>query len=204
MAELTFLIDKGHGGLIHNVYQTAPSKMYRHKNGEIAYEGVVNRQYGNMAIEEMRRRQLRVIDITPTEIDVDLDARVDIINTYCREYGAKNCLGISLHMNAGKGEGFEIWTSPGATASDKYATVFMEKYHELFPDHPLRKDTTDGDVDKESPFYILVNTRCPMILPEWLFFDNMKDWMIQKDPRQQQRYADMIVDFCQEVMFNPF
>ncbi len=204
MAELTFLIDKGHGGMLNGVYLTAPKKMYRHENGELAYEGVVNRQYGNRAIELLNAHNMRVIDITPTVLDVDLDARVDIINTYCREYGKNNCLLLSLHMNAGKGEGFEIWTSPGATRSDKYADLFMEFYQEAFPRHKLRKDVTDGDVDKESPFYILVNSKCPAILPEWLFFDNPKDWAIQKHPKQQEIYAHMIANFCKQVQFNPF
>ena len=203
MAELTFLIDKGHGGLIHNVYQTAPNKMYRHEN-DIAYEGVINRIVGDLVIKEMQARQLRVIDIVPTELDVDLDARVDIINTYCREFGKNNCLLISLHMNMGKGTGFEIWTSPGATKSDKYASRFAEDYRDAFPDEHIRKDETDGDIDKESAFYILVNSRCPAILPEWLFYDNPKDWAIQKDPVMQERYALMIVNFCQSIMFNPF
>ena len=201
MAELTFLIDKGHGGMIHNSYTTAPKKMYRHGPQDVAYEGVINRKVGDMVIEEMKRRQLRVIDIVPTELDVNLDVRVDIINAYCRRY---NCLLISLHMNAGKGTGFEIWTSPGATKSDKYATLFAEYYMDAFPDEHIRKDESDGDIDKESAFYILVNSKCPAILPEWLFFDNPKDWEIQKNPAMQKKYAIMIVDFCQNIMFKPF
>lgn len=204
MAELTFLIDKGHGGLLNGVYQTAPKKMYRHSNGEMAYEGVINRQYGNRVIDLMKKKNMRVIDIVPTELDVDLDARVDIINTYCREYGKNNCLLISLHMNAGKGSGFEIWTSPGATKSDQYATMFMEFYKDSFSQHKLRKDETDGDADKESAFYILVNSKCPAILPEWLFFDNWNDYQIQKDPVEQDKYAKMIVEFCQTLRFNPY
>lgn len=200
MAELTFLIDKGHGGLIHDVYQTAPKKMYQHES-DIVYEGVINRKVGDLVIKEMKRRQLRVIDIVPTELDVNLDVRVDIINAYCRKY---ECLLISLHMNAGKGTGFEIWTSPGATKSDKYASLFAEFYMDAFPDEHIRKDESDGDIDKESAFYILVNSKCPAILPEWLFYDNPKDWEIQKNPVMQERYALMIVNFCQSIMFNPF
>lgn len=204
MAELTFLIDKGHGGMINNIYQTGTKKMYDHGNGEIAYEGVTNRLVGDLVIEKMKSENMRVIDIVPTEIDIDLDTRCSIINDYCKDFGARNCLLISLHSNAGKGEGFEIWTSPGATASDKYAQSFGFFYSEDFPQHKFRKDESDGDVDKESPFYILVNSNCPAILPEWLFFDNLKDWKIIKDPRMQEKYAKMIVKFALNVMYNPF
>ena len=205
MAELIYLIDSGHGGLINNVYQTAPNKMYRHsEDNSIAYEGVTNREIKYRVFKQFDLRGIKYIDICPTQLDVDLDARCNIINTYCREYGKNNCLLISLHMNAGKGEGFEIWTSPGASKSDKYADQFMYFYEQYFPYHKLRKDMADGDVDKESPFYILVNSICPAILPEWLFFDNFHDWQIQRDPLMQDKYAKMIAGFCQEMMFKPY
>ena len=78
MAELTFLIDKGHGGTIHGVYQTAPEKMYRHENGDIAYEGVVNREYGNMAIEEMRNALVCVLERLATTIPIPTLAKLAI------------------------------------------------------------------------------------------------------------------------------
>jgi len=199
--EKLFLVNPGHGGLIHGIYQTAPKKMYRHDNGDIAYEGVINRQIAKLVIDGMREKNMMVSNMCPTELDVDLDARADVVNLYCREYGANNCLLLELHCNAGKGTGFEIWTSVGQTKSDWYATEFMDHYAEAFPKHKLRKDTSDGDVDKESQFYMLKNSRCPAILPEWLFFDNPDDWAIQKDPAMQKRYADMIITFAQFVQF---
>ena len=36
----------------------------------------------------------------------------------------------------------------------------------------MRKDTTDGDPDKESNFYVLVNTSMPAILSENFFMTN--------------------------------
>jgi N-acetylmuramoyl-L-alanine amidase len=201
MAEKVFLIDMGHGGLIHDLYQTAPKKMYRHTNGEVAYEGVINRQVGGRVIEGMTDKQLQVVNICPTELDLPLDLRVDIVNAYCKEYGNSNCLLISLHCNAGKGDGFEIWTSVGQTASDRYADEFCTHYEQAFPKSRIRTDRQDGDVDKESQFYILKNTRCPAILPEWLFFDNYDNYKIQKDPKMQQKYADAIVTFAQHVQF---
>ena len=198
--EKIFILDSGHGGMLDGMYQTAPKKMYQHQNGEIAYEGVVNRLVKQKAISLFIRDSIRYVDVCPTELDLDLDTRCNIINAICDEYGKNNCLLISLHMNAGKGTGFEIWTSPGATKSDEFATLFMSQYGSFFPGHKLRKDMTDGDVDKESPFYILVNTKCPAILPEWLFFDNYNDWVIQRDPSQQQKYAEMILNFAKRVL----
>lgn len=195
-----FLIDSGHGGMIDGQYQTAPSKMYHHPNGEIAYEGVINRLIKDMTMELFRKNNIRFIDVCPSEMDLDLDVRCNVINAYCDEFGKNNCLLISLHMNAGKGTGFEIWTSPGATKSDMYATMFMNEFESHFPGIRPRKDTTDGDVDKESAFYILVNSKCPAILPEWLFYDNYNDWVIQRETIKQLDYAKMILNFTKRVL----
>lgn len=194
-----FLIDSGHGGVINGEYQTAPEKMFLHQNGEIAYEGVINRQVKEKLLGLFTVHNIKYIDVCPTDLDIDLDTRVNVINNYCDEFGKNNCLLISLHSNAGKGRGFEIWTSPGATRSDVFATAFMKEFEKSFPGTKTRKDYTDGDVDKESPFYILVNSKCPAILPEWLFFDNLADWKVQKDPVEQLKYAEMITRFVSKI-----
>ena len=197
--EKIFLLDSGHGGMIDGIYQTAPSKMYRHENGDTAYEGVINRNIKKLVIDMMDKKGMRYIDVCPTELDIDLDTRCNVINNYCDEYGKNNCLLVSLHMNAGKGTGFEIWTSPGTTKSDYFASMFMDDFAYKFPDIVTRKDMTDGDVDKEAAFYILVNTKCPAILPEWLFYDNYQDWVIQREPFAQMKYAEMIVGFANKI-----
>jgi len=197
---MIILIDKGHGGFIDGVYQTAPKKMYEFESGEVAYEGRLNRQIGDKLLARLKAEGIKCIDICPTEMDIPLSTRVNIINEYCNKYGASNCLLISLHGNAGKGTGFEIWTSPGQTKSDEYATQFFNKFKEHFPDVKLRKDISDGDPDKESAFYILKNTNCPAILPEFLFFDNWQDFLLMKDHTFQYRYAEMMVDFVKEIV----
>ena len=39
----------------------------------------------------------------------------------------------------------------------------------------MRKDTTDGDVDKESNFYVLIHTAMPAVLSENFFMTNEKE-----------------------------
>ena len=39
----------------------------------------------------------------------------------------------------------------------------------------MRKDTRDGDVDKESNFYVLIHTAMPAILSENFFMTNEKE-----------------------------
>lgn len=194
------LIDSGHGGMIDGQYQTAPSKMYMHNNGDIAYEGVINRLVKEMLMELYRQNNIRFLDVSSGELDIPLKTRCEVINTYSKKYGPANCLLISLHMNAGKGTGFEIWTSPGETASDEYATMFYKEFEQTFPGIKMRKDMVDGNPDKESAFYILVNSLCPAILPEWLFYDNYNDWVIQRETFKQLEYAKMILNFTKRVL----
>ena len=205
MANKTFLIDSGHGGMLNGVYQTPEKngKQYTFTNGETAYEGVLNREIKKYVIDIFEQEGLRIIDICPTQIDIELDERVDMVNLYCREYGANNCLLISLHSNAGKGTGFEIWTSEGQTKSDRYASMFGEVFMASFPDIKFRRDTKQGDIPKDAAFYILKYTKCSAILPEFLFFDMWKDYQKIKDPVYQMRYAKMIFDFAFRCEITP-
>jgi N-acetylmuramoyl-L-alanine amidase len=194
------LLDSGHGGLISGVYQTAPAKMFTHKeDGTTAYEGVINRIVKKNVITFMDALGLKYIDICPTDLDLPLPVRTNVINTYCNQYGEDNCLLISLHSNAGAGRGFEIWTSPGDDGSDPYATRFYDLYTSRFPTIAMRSDKSDQDPDKESKFWILVQSKCPAILPEWLFFDNYQDWVYMKSNTNQVAYAKMIVEFINSL-----
>ena len=51
----------------------------------------------------------------------------------------------------------------------------------------IRKDTADGDSDKESGFYILKHTVCPAVLTENLFQDNREDvdFLLSDEGRQK-------------------
>lgn len=202
MKDKIFILGSGHGGMISGVSMTNPKmgKYYKFPNGEIAYEGVINRLIKHEVIKAMTTAGLKTFDVCPTEMDIELDARCDIVNTICREYGNDRCIYIPLHSNAGGGRGFEIWTSPGQTRSDVYATTYFKTFSDHFPHIKTRQDTCDGDPDKESKFYELINTRCSALLPEFLFFDNWDDWVILRNPFTHKQYANMFVDFAKRVI----
>jgi len=153
--EKIFLIDSGHGGVLNGAYQTAPDKMYNFGNGVIAYEGVTNRLVKEFVLKHGVQAGLKIIDVCPSVLDIPLEVRVDFINSISRKYAALNCLLMSLHSNAGKGTGFEIFTMTGENVSDKYATLFFQRFKARFPKITLRTDyVTDNDPDKEAEFYI--------------------------------------------------
>jgi len=197
MNERTWCLDFGHGGVINGIYQTAPKKMYKFPDGELAYEGVFNRVLGNIIMHIANAHNLHNVVICPTNLDLSLELRVDFANSLHKVY--KNCVYLSLHANAGKGTGFEIWTSPGQTKSDEYADMFAEEIIADFPHEKFRRDTSDGDLDKESNFYVLKHTNCPAVLFENMFFDNREDWDKMKNPSFQGKLAECIVRVMRKI-----
>ena len=84
---------------------------------------------------------------------------------------------VSVHANAGKGSGFEAWTSKGKTRSDLLAELILDAAPKYLKGFAVRKDVTDGDGDKESnDFSLLTKTLCPAVLTENLFMDTLKDY----------------------------
>lgn len=165
------LLDNGHGGLINGQYVT-PGKRKDWGNQGIIYEGEFNRAIVAGIIEQLTLLNIPYVNIAPEYRDVRLETRVKRANAY----PARGSFYLSIHSNAGGGEGSEIFTSPGNTKSDRIATVFGEAYQNEFPNRRLRTDFSDGDLDKERRFYVLTKTKMPAILTENFFMDNFDEF----------------------------
>ena len=126
--------------------------------------------------------------LVPEAFDISLKTRVDRANKLFTDY-PKSIL-LSVHGNASvnpnTGSGWEVWTSPGQTESDKFANCIYSAAEQILFDFKMRSDKSDGDPDKESKFYILSETWCPAVLTENLFYDNEKDcrFMLSEEGRQ--------------------
>jgi N-acetylmuramoyl-L-alanine amidase len=82
---------------------------------------------------------------------------------------------VSIHCNAAvnrAARGLEVWTSPGQTRADDLAERIGEELLAAVLTVPLRKDVTDGDLDKEGRLYVLTMTPCPAVLIECGFVSN--------------------------------
>lgn len=196
MKKIFPLLDAGHGGMVGGKYVTAPYKMFQHKDGSIAYEGVITRKIKNSLITLLQDNGIEFFDVVPVELDMSLSSRVSRANAiYRKKRDTHNVVYLSIHSNAGNGRGFEVWTSPGYTASDKYADLWAKSIMNQFPDLPLRSDKSDGDLDKEAKFKVLVDTECPAVLAEYLFFDNVDDWALLRTDSFIEGAAQSIFDF---------
>lgn len=143
------------------------------------------------------------VDILAAEVPLpqqaELTRRVRYVNQLCAHRHTERCIYVSIHVDAASsGEwnnagGWTAYTSPGRTRSDILATYLYEaaekhlagyaakmeegKKKGLYGSNqkPFRKDTSDGDPDKEERFYVLVRTKCAAVLTENLFQDNKAD-----------------------------
>jgi N-acetylmuramoyl-L-alanine amidase len=174
-----FLINPGHGGMIHGKYQTA-GKMSpvwdvdEHGREVRYYEGYGNRKIAHLLMILMLHDNIEFYDITcGSHRDIGLDERCGIAQQYCDAHSQDTVIGIDLHSNAGGGSGFECLTYPGDNEADELAEYMYDEFQDEFPGFPLRTDHSDGDSDKERPdLYMLRNTPCPWVIVENFFMDN--------------------------------
>lgn len=108
--------------------------------------------------------------------------RVKVVNDVCKRYGPKNCAYVSIHVNAASNDGkwhtatgWEAYTSVGKTNADRLADCLYESAKKNLIGKKIRTDWSDGDIDKESNFYVVKHTICPAVLTENFFQDTKSD-----------------------------
>lgn len=190
MKKLYVLLDNGHGN------NTLGKRSPKLANGTQFFEWEFCRDVVDILYERLKDHpQFVPIKITPEKTDISLSTRVRRINQYCNKYGAKNCIMISVHVNAAgnggwmTGRGWSAWTTKGVTISDKLAECLYigadfviknnKKYVDSFKNqtkqHPIREDKSDGDRDYESNFTVIKGANCAAVLTENFFMDNKED-----------------------------
>lgn len=168
------ILDFGHGGINPNTnkYVTAPDKMYKHSYNEVFYEGVFNREFGGMLYNALQYLGFSVQVVSHEWKDTSLRDRANAANKIYEAF--PDSVFISIHSNAGGGDGFEVFTSPGETDADPLAAILGTELMQAFPSIPFRRG--NGEIDKEAKFTVLMETKMPAILPENLFFDNYDNY----------------------------
>jgi len=191
-------LDAGHGGLSPSGnYVTAPSKMFQHSRGEFHeggffFEGVWNRRMTDLVAEKLTRLGIRYVMLSHEYLDLSLVYRVEMANWYYRNY--RQGILISNHANASashRARGFEVYTTPGVTASDLMAEIHWRHVDEMLGRRiTMRSDTSDNDHDREARFYIIQRTLMPAMLVEHLFFDNYEDALLLMDDEIVELFAE--------------
>jgi N-acetylmuramoyl-L-alanine amidase len=173
MDKLRPILDTGHGGVIGSVYQTAGKRSPRWSRG-ILWEGMFNRWVVNRLIEKLDRVSIPYYHVSPEFTDTPLQTRVKRANSIYSKN--KNTYLLSIHANAGGGQGIEGFTTIGKTGADPIADKFLNNLELDMSNQRVRFDYTDGDRDKETNYYILRNASAPAFLLECGFMDNVNDY----------------------------
>lgn len=186
--QLIPILDNGHGGMINGVYQVLRGGKQSPKwDKGILYEGVFNR----WIVQKLKRRLDYVgfpyFTLVPEDQDISLRIRKDRANRIFKDH--KNTYILSVHANAGRGTGCEIWTSPGQTTSDLISDHIMQEFCDFAI--PTRTDYTDGDIDKEAAFSILM-TNPPAVLFECAFMDHPNDYHLLWSEEFQNDVVDRL------------
>ena len=134
----------------------------------------------------------------------ELAYRVGVVNTLCKKYGAKNCVYVSLHVNAAGGDGkwhsasgFSVYVSNNASADSKSMA-------RKFTVNALEMDLTGNrsiPVCKywQSNLYVLRNTWCPAVLTENMFQDNKDDVNFLLSDEGRQAIADLHIKTIAQI-----
>jgi N-acetylmuramoyl-L-alanine amidase len=164
----TVILDAGHGGVVNGTYVTPGKRSPALQDGRVLYEGEFNR-----AIVARVMEKLTILGIPyDTTYDLGRDTPLHERVVAANYYKGSDAWLLSIHSNAGGGEGCEVFTTPGQNRSDEVAQCFADVYPKYFPDFRFRTDPSDGDADKEANFQLLKGTNCPSILVECFFMDN--------------------------------
>lgn len=195
------VIDAGHGGLDANGrYTTDPKngKWYDHKDkslnfhdikgNSIFYEGVNNRILAKKLQYFLAQLNISSVFCFDFVQDTPLEKRTDFANVL-EQAMRGNTVTVSLHSNAGKGNGWEIFTSIGQTKSDTLATAIFNQIRGVVQTarRTLRVDMSDGDIDKEKKLHITSATISPAVLIENDFFDTFEGALLLNDKDYQNR-----------------
>tara|TARA_R110000803_G_scaffold26355_2_gene62496 strand:+ start:73 stop:711 length:639 start_codon:yes stop_codon:yes gene_type:complete len=195
-SKYVWLLDAGHGGINPSTgeYVTAGKRSPVWQEGFLNmsqyFEGVGNRQIVDKIAENLDKLNIPYFRICESWEDMPLKERVAKANQYQKVFG--NCVYVSIHSDAFTKEsanGYSIYTSIGETKSDKIAEVFIDNMQINFPKRKLRKDTRDGDKDKEANFYVLKHTTCSAILIENFFMTNYFECQLLLTPEFQDKIA---------------
>jgi|SRR5699024_2085757 len=154
-ADTRIFIDPGHGG--SDVGASANGLLEKDLTLDIALRtrDILNKQYGSHTLKLSRTG-----DVTKS-----LSARTNEANNWGANFF------ISIHINSGKGTGFESYTWDGYYPEKERTNAIRNTIH----DEVVKATGFTDRGKKESNFHVVRETKAPAILTENGFIDREKD-----------------------------
>lgn len=196
----TIILSLAHGNNVAG--KQSPDGSYKE------YQGCRRLGYYIADILEKKGVNVKLIPERGIDIEPGLSERVRLENLI-----PSPAFVLSLHNNAAGSDGkwktargIEIYTTPGQTASDSYATLIFTSLQRALPklngSFPFtifwRKDMSDGDPDKEAWFTELMSKH-PSALLELGFQDNKEDLKWLTDDKLLTTIGAILADVLFEI-----
>jgi N-acetylmuramoyl-L-alanine amidase len=172
MQKPVVVLDPGHGGY----------------DSGAAYNGLKEKDL-NLALAVKVASRL---DGVRTLLTRERDTYVSLADRVALSRRAEADLFLSLHANAGGGQGFESFIYSGLGAKDP--TVAMQKtIHKSIINALGRWEVVDRGL-KQAGFYVLKSNPRPAVLVESLFLDNLREARIWREPLFTETLATGLVE----------
>lgn len=172
---MKILIDNGHG--VNTSGKCSPDKRLR----EYKWARETAKALYNRLLAEGVDARL----IVPEENDISISERVLRVNALCDQYGSSECLLVSIHNNAAEGDG--KWHSARGFSAfvSKNASTKSKNFAAMLTDAASRRGLMGNRSVPAGRFWtwswttadigILKRSKCPAVLTENLFQDNVED-----------------------------
>lgn len=186
---MKILIDNGHGE------DTAGKRSPDGRLREYAW----SREVATRIVDALRKQGYDAERIVTENRDISLTERVRRVNNVCSQVGAKNCVLVSVHINAAASDGkwrtasgWTGWVAPNASVGSKRLAKI------LYDEAAKRglKGNRSVPVEKYwvGDFTIIKRTNCPAVLTENLFQDNREEVDFLLSEKGKQTIVDLHVE----------
>lgn len=130
----------------------------------IKFEDTLTKEVGLKVIEKLKKLGHEVINVLP----IRCNSVTDSLNRRVQLSNLNNVnLYVSIHFNAGGGQGSEVYFYPGSTAGERYSKSVLSELVKL--------GYKNRGIKNGASFYVVKNTKAPAILIEVAFVDSKED-----------------------------
>ena len=167
---MKIILDNGHG--INTSGKCSPDGKLK----EYAW----NREIAKRIEQELKSKGYDAQRIVTEDTDISLSERCRRANAICKTHGTKNCVFISVHINAAGGDnkwhdarGWSGWVGRNSSSNSKKLAQIL--YAEAERKGLKGNRSVPACKYWEADFTVLTKTLCPAVLTENLFQDNSAD-----------------------------
>lgn len=195
---MIILIDNGHG--VNTPGKCSPDKT--------VLEWKETRTIAKMLNDKLKSLGHTSYLLVTEDIDISLRERARRANDYCKKYGSKNVVLVSIHLNAAGGDGkwhnatgFSSHISNNASTKSKQLAKLL--WNEAIKQGLKGNRYVPSEGYHAQNLAICRDTNCPAVLTENLFQDNKEDCKIilSKEGKDKivQAHVDALIKYIKTI-----